>query len=168
MVRPCTARRRPPSRSDAARGNCCQGSCLQLRATWFQFPPHAATGGVMGMVQQISNDAEAREAKTIRSEEDAQKAYGTLRRNKRKDINNKSETKAKAEADLGERPVQRCQAAMRAELQHRERSPVQSCQAACEQSCHMIRLTCVSTLLCRATSEKTRAELPRKPTVSSD
>merc|ERR1719240_724979 len=48
----------------------------------------------MGMIQQIINDAKAMEAETIRSEEDAQKAY--------EDFVNKSETKAKAEADLVE------------------------------------------------------------------
>merc|ERR1719460_1205823 len=35
----------------------------------------AASGGVMGMIQQIINDTKAMEAETIRSEEDAQKAY---------------------------------------------------------------------------------------------
>jgi len=35
----------------------------------------AASGGVMDMLQQIINDAKAMEAETIRSEEDAQKAY---------------------------------------------------------------------------------------------
>merc|ERR1719337_672141 len=48
----------------------------------------------MGMIQQIINDAKAMEAETIRAEEDAQKAY--------KDIVNKSEEKAQAEADLVE------------------------------------------------------------------
>merc|ERR1719421_374369 len=35
----------------------------------------AAAGGVMGMIQQIINDAKAMEAEAIKSEEDAQKAY---------------------------------------------------------------------------------------------
>merc|ERR1719456_1774030 len=35
----------------------------------------AASGGVMAMIQQIISDAKAMEAETIRSEEDAQKAY---------------------------------------------------------------------------------------------
>merc|ERR1719190_179307 len=35
----------------------------------------AASGGVMAMLQQIISDAKAMEAETIRSEEDAQKAY---------------------------------------------------------------------------------------------
>merc|ERR1719181_2242363 len=70
---------------------------------------NAAAGGVMGMIQQIINDAKAMEAETIRSEEDAQKAYEDFVKDtngsieaKSKDIVNKSETKATAEADLVE------------------------------------------------------------------
>jgi hypothetical protein len=69
----------------------------------------AASGGVMGMIQQIINDAKAMEAETIRSEEDAQKAYEDFVKEtnasieaKSKDIVNKSEVKAKKEADLVE------------------------------------------------------------------
>jgi hypothetical protein len=69
----------------------------------------AASGGVMSMIQQIINDAKAMEAETIRSEEDAQKAYEDFVKEtnasieaKSKDIINKSESKAKAEADLVE------------------------------------------------------------------
>merc|ERR1719456_77749 len=73
------------------------------------YKKNAAAPGVMGMIQQIINDAKAMEAETIRSEEDAQKAYedfvkdtnGSIEE-KSKDIVNKSETKAKAEADLVE------------------------------------------------------------------
>merc|ERR1719386_630645 len=61
------------------------------------------------MIQQIINDTKAMEAETIRSEEDAQKAYEDFVKEtnasieaKSKDIVNKSETKAKAEADLVE------------------------------------------------------------------
>merc|ERR1719396_93203 len=61
------------------------------------------------MIQQIINDAKAMEAETIRSEEDAQKAYEDYVKKtnasieaKSEDIVNKSETKAKAEADLVE------------------------------------------------------------------
>merc|ERR1719183_2001127 len=61
------------------------------------------------MIQQIINDAKAMEAETIRSEEDAQKAYEDFVKEtnasieeKSKDIVNKSETKAKAETDLVE------------------------------------------------------------------
>merc|ERR1712072_1518999 len=73
------------------------------------YKKNAAAGGVMGMIQQIINDAKAMEAETIRSEEDAQKAYEDFVKDtnasieeKSKDIVNKSETKAKAEADLVE------------------------------------------------------------------
>merc|ERR1719388_598904 len=38
------------------------------------YKKNAAAGGVLGMLQQIINDAKAMEAETIRSEEDAQKA----------------------------------------------------------------------------------------------
>ena len=38
------------------------------------YKKNAAAPGVMGMIQQIINDAKAMEAETIRSEEDAQKA----------------------------------------------------------------------------------------------
>jgi septal ring factor EnvC (AmiA/AmiB activator) len=69
----------------------------------------AASGGVMGMIQQIINDTKAMEAETIRSEEDAQKAYEDFVKEtnasieaKSKDIINKSEVCAKCEADLVE------------------------------------------------------------------
>merc|ERR1719456_1434500 len=39
------------------------------------YKKNAAAPGVMGMIQQIINDAKAMEAEAIRSEEDAQKAY---------------------------------------------------------------------------------------------
>merc|ERR1719498_1612474 len=73
------------------------------------YKKNAAAGGVMGMIQQIINDAKAMEAEVIRSEEDAQKAYEDFVKDtngsieaKVNDIVNKSETKAKAEADLVE------------------------------------------------------------------
>merc|ERR1719355_273787 len=69
----------------------------------------AASGGVMAMLQQIISDAKAMEVETIRSEEDAQKAYEDFVKEtnasieaKGKDIVNKSETKAAAEGDLVE------------------------------------------------------------------
>merc|ERR1711941_147186 len=69
----------------------------------------AASGGVMKMLQQIISDAKAMEAETIRSEEDAQKAYEDFVKEtnasieaKSKDIVNKSETKAKKESELVE------------------------------------------------------------------
>ena len=61
------------------------------------------------MIQQIIDDAKAMEAEAIRDEEDAQKAYEEFVKEtnasieeKSKDIVNKSETKAKTEADLVE------------------------------------------------------------------
>merc|ERR1719482_882070 len=74
-----------------------------------EYKTSAAAGGVMGMIQQIINDAKAMEAETIRAEEDAQKAYEDFVKEtnasieaKSKDIVNKSEEKAQAEADLVE------------------------------------------------------------------
>jgi len=71
---------------------------------------NAASGGVMGLLQQIINDAKAMEAEAIRSEEDAQKAYEDFVKQtnnsvdaKSKDIANKSEDKALAEGDLVQR-----------------------------------------------------------------
>jgi len=73
------------------------------------YKKNAAAGGVMGMIQQIINDAKAMEAETIRSEEDAQKAYedfvketNTSIEAKSKDIVNKSEARSQAEIDLVE------------------------------------------------------------------
>merc|ERR1712160_157981 len=43
-----------------------------------EFKKNAGAGGVMGMIQQIINDAKAVEAEAIRAEEDAQKAYEQL------------------------------------------------------------------------------------------
>merc|ERR1719301_334796 len=71
-----------------------------------EYKNNASAGGVMGMIQQIINDAKAMEAEAIRSEEDAQKAYEDFVKDtnasieeKSKDIVNKSDMKAKAEAD---------------------------------------------------------------------
>merc|ERR1719504_271852 len=71
------------------------------------YKKNAASGGVMGMIQQIINDAKAMEAEAIRAEEDAQKAYEDFVKEtnasieaKSKDIVNKSEEKAQAETDL--------------------------------------------------------------------
>merc|ERR1719262_2055998 len=73
------------------------------------YKKNAAAPGVMGMIQQIINDAKAMEAETVRSEEDAQKAYEDFVKEtnasieeKSEDIVNKSESKAKAETDLVE------------------------------------------------------------------
>jgi len=71
------------------------------------YKKNAAAGGVMGMIQQIINDAKSMEAETICAEEDSQKAYEDFVKDtnssveeKNKDIVHKSKTKAKAEADL--------------------------------------------------------------------
>merc|ERR1719190_145660 len=68
------------------------------------YKKNAAAGGVMGMIQQIINDAKNMEAEAIRSEEDAQKAYEDFVKDtnnsieaKSRDIVNKKEAKAKAE-----------------------------------------------------------------------
>merc|ERR1712032_683609 len=74
-----------------------------------EYKKNAASGGVMGMIQQIINDAKAMEAEAIRAEEDAQKAYEDFVKEtnasieaKSKEIVNKSELKAKAEGELVE------------------------------------------------------------------
>merc|ERR1712048_1386643 len=72
-----------------------------------EYKNNAASGGVMGMLQQIINDAKAMAAEAIRAEEDAQKAYedfvketnGSIEA-KSKEIVDKSEIKAKTESDL--------------------------------------------------------------------
>jgi len=70
------------------------------------YEKNAASGGVMGMMQGIINDAKAMEAEAIRGEEDSQKAYEDFVQEtnlsidaKTKDITNKSEMKARAESD---------------------------------------------------------------------
>jgi len=74
-----------------------------------EYKNNAASGGVMGMIQEIINDAKAMEAEAIRSEEDAQKAYEDFVKEtnssieaKSKEMVNKTEEKAKAETDLTE------------------------------------------------------------------
>jgi len=72
-----------------------------------EYKKNEASGGVMGMIQQIINDAKAMETEAIRSEEDAQKAYEDFVKETNASIEeksktrvNKSEEKAKAEKDL--------------------------------------------------------------------
>jgi len=74
-----------------------------------EYKKNAAAGGVMGMIQEIINDTKALEAETVRSEEDAQKAYEDFVKEtnasvdaKTKDIVNKSQAKAQAEKELVE------------------------------------------------------------------
>merc|ERR1712232_1043614 len=71
------------------------------------YKKNAAAGGVMGMIQQIVDDAKAMEKEAIRAEADATAAYETFVKEtnasieaKAKDVANKSEIKAKTEADL--------------------------------------------------------------------
>merc|ERR1719195_1770381 len=73
------------------------------------YKKNAASSGVMGLIQQIIEDAKAMEAEAIRSEEDAQKAYEDFVKEtnasieaKSKEIVNKSEEKATSDADLVE------------------------------------------------------------------
>merc|ERR1712242_552403 len=74
-----------------------------------EYKKNAASGGVMKMIEEIINDAKAMEAEAIRSEEGAQKAYEDFVKEtnasieaKSKEIVNKSEEKAKTEAELVE------------------------------------------------------------------
>merc|ERR1719382_575448 len=74
-----------------------------------EYKKSAASGGVIDLMQSIIADAKAMEDETVRSEEDAQKAYEDFVKEtnssieaKKRDITNKSEQKAKAEADLVE------------------------------------------------------------------
>merc|ERR1719197_1736310 len=67
------------------------------------------SGGVMGMIQNIINDAKAMEAEAIRAEGDAQKAYEDMVKDTNETIDatnveivNKSEAKAKAEGENAE------------------------------------------------------------------
>merc|ERR1719465_404009 len=68
------------------------------------YEKNAASGGVMGMMSGIINDAKAMEAEAIRGEESAQKQYEEFVKDsnlsieeKTKDIVSKTEAKAKAE-----------------------------------------------------------------------
>jgi len=92
------------------------------KATNGQAPPpgfksyekNAASGGVMGMMAGIINDAKAMEAEAIRGEEDAQKTYEDFVKDtnmsidvKVKDITSKTEMKAKAEGAKVEAETER-------------------------------------------------------------
>jgi len=74
-----------------------------------EYKKSSGSGGVMGMLEQIIQDAKAMEADAIRSEEDSQRSYEDFVKEtnasietKMKDIVNKSEEKAKAESELVE------------------------------------------------------------------
>lgn len=91
-----------------------QESKTQQKVVAGQAPPpgfrtyekSASSGGVMGMMQSIIDDAKAMEAECIRAEEKAQKDYDMFVKDttksiemKSNDIDTKTEDKAKAEAD---------------------------------------------------------------------
>eukprot|EP00403_Amphidinium_massartii_P013142 CAMPEP_0178410842 /NCGR_PEP_ID=MMETSP0689_2-20121128/21192_1 /TAXON_ID=160604 /ORGANISM="Amphidinium massartii, Strain CS-259" /LENGTH=688 /DNA_ID=CAMNT_0020032039 /DNA_START=56 /DNA_END=2122 /DNA_ORIENTATION=+ len=70
------------------------------------YKKNAASTGVLGLLQQILNDAKAMETDTIRDEQDAQKAYEDFVKEtnsgieaKSKEVVNKSEQKGQAEQD---------------------------------------------------------------------
>jgi len=72
-----------------------------------KYEKQGGAGGVVGMLEQIIRDAKTLEAEAIRAETDAQKAYESFVKDsngsieeKTRDITNKSEEKANAEADL--------------------------------------------------------------------
>jgi len=78
------------------------------------YEKNAASGGVMGMMSGIINDAKAMEAEAIRGEESAQKNYEEFVMDtnsgvetKVKDITSKTEAKAKAEGDKVESETER-------------------------------------------------------------
>merc|ERR1719161_3138607 len=78
------------------------------------YEKNAASGGVMGMMSGIINDAKAMEAEAIRGEESAQKTYEEFVMDtnmsieaKVKDITGKTEAKAKAEGDKVEAESER-------------------------------------------------------------
>jgi len=78
------------------------------------YKKNAASGGVMGMIKQIINDAVAMEAEAIKSETDSLAAYGVFVTDtnasieeKSKDIVNKSEEKATTEAKRTETEEQK-------------------------------------------------------------
>jgi len=81
----------------------------QQPAGFESYKKNEKSGGVMGMIQTIIDDAKKMETEAIRGEEDAQKAYEDFVKEtnnsietKNKDIANKSEVKAQAETDLTE------------------------------------------------------------------
>merc|ERR1719333_795820 len=70
------------------------------------YSKNAASGGVMGMIQKIIDDAKTMESEATRSEKEGQQAYDDFVKEtttsidtKTKDITNKNEEKAKAESD---------------------------------------------------------------------
>jgi outer membrane murein-binding lipoprotein Lpp len=79
-----------------------------------KFERNSNSGGVMGMFNDVINETKQLEADAMLAEEDAQTAYETMVRDtnesldeKNKDLINKSEMNAKAQAELTETTVQR-------------------------------------------------------------
>merc|ERR1719146_372195 len=71
-----------------------------------KYEKSGGAGGVMGMIEQIIRDAKTLEAEAIQAETDSQKAYESFVKDsnasieeKNRDITNKTEEKATAEAD---------------------------------------------------------------------
>jgi len=91
-----------------------KGSAKQPAPPGFKkYEKSAASGGVMGMMQSIIDEAKAMEAEAIKGEEDAQTAYeefvtdtNASIEEKNKDMTNKMEQKAKAESDKVEAETQ--------------------------------------------------------------
>jgi hypothetical protein len=76
-----------------------------MQPSFNKMEKNANSGGVMGMMEEIINEAKGLEAEAVRGESDAQQAYeGFVKESnngldaKTKDLVNKSEAKAKAEA----------------------------------------------------------------------
>jgi len=89
------------------------------------YEKQGASGGVMGMLEQIIAEAKQLEADAIKGEADAQKAYESFVKDsnksldeKSRDLTNKNATKAQAEADLV--ATQEAKDAQSAEQQHNQ------------------------------------------------
>jgi len=86
-----------------------KAALVQQPSGFESYKTNAAAPGVLGMIQQIINDAKAMEAEAIRSDEDAQQAYEAFSKETKssiaansKNIVNKMATKSKAQAGLVE------------------------------------------------------------------
>merc|ERR1719272_249248 len=94
-----------------------QPACAPPPPGFKAYKKSAAAGGVMGMIQQIINDAVAMEAEAIKGEEDATAAYETFVTDtntgieeRSKEIINKSDEKARTEAARTEAEEEKAQA----------------------------------------------------------
>merc|ERR1719379_1293710 len=84
----------------------------QAQPAFKSYEKNKSSGGVMGMMQGIIDDAKAMEAEAIRAEEDGQKAYEDFVQDtndsievKKKDLAAKTRTKSKTEAEQLEKEV---------------------------------------------------------------